>query len=72
MSELSMHEMEAELGEVLPEREALSAIAFGRGSHATQVTHVTNVNANDFSNATAVGFGSTAISSAHQTVVVNG
>ena len=64
MSELSMHELEAEIGEVLPEREALSAIAIGRGNHATQInnhnttnnvtSHVTTVNANDFSNATAV------------------
>jgi hypothetical protein len=72
MSELSMRELEAELGEVLPQREALSAIAFGPRSHATQVTHVTHVNANDFSNATAVGFGNAAVSSAHQTAVVNG
>ena len=32
MSELSMHELEAELGEVLPEREALSAIASAGGA----------------------------------------
>jgi hypothetical protein len=72
MSELSMRELEAQTGEVLPEREALSAIAFGPRSHATQVTHITNVHANDFSNAIAVGGGSTAISSAHQTVIVSG
>jgi hypothetical protein len=70
MSELSMHELEAQTGEVLPEREALSSFAFGSYNHRT--THITNVNAINGSSAVAQGFGSTAVSSAHQTVIVNG
>ena len=38
MPELSMHELEAQTGEVLPEREALSAaFVFGSRNHVTQV-----------------------------------
>ena len=82
MSELSMHELEAQTGEVLPEREALSAIATGFGTHATQInnhnttnnlsSHVTTVSASDSSNATSFGFANTTVSSAHQTVIVSG
>ena len=71
MSELSPHELEAQTGEVLPEREALSVgFAFGSFNHRT--THITNVNAGNSSTAVAQGYGSTAFSSAHQTVIVNG
>jgi hypothetical protein len=82
MSELSMHELEAQTGEVLPEREALSAVAIGFGNHATQInnhnttnnltSHVTTVNASDSSNATSFGFANTTISSAHQSINVSG
>ena len=44
MSELSMHELAAELGEVLPEREALSVgFAFGSFNHRTTINqnHIT-------------------------------
>jgi hypothetical protein len=66
MSELSMRELAAELGEVLPEREALSAIAFGPRSHATQV------NAFNQANSLSTGFFSSAHSSANQFVITNG
>jgi hypothetical protein len=71
MSELSMHELEAQTGEVLPEREALS-VGFAVGSFNHRTTHITTVNAGNASSAVAQGFGSTAVSSAHQTVIVNG
>ena len=46
MSELSMRELEAQTGEVLPEREALSAyFVFGPHNRITQVSHTTTVNA---------------------------
>jgi hypothetical protein len=80
MSELSMHELEAQTGEVLPEREALS-VGFATGSfnHTTTVNHntthvtsatVTGVNS---SSANVVGSAfSSATSSAGQTVIVHG
>ena len=70
MSELSMHELEAQTGEVLPEREALSVFAVGSFNHRT--THITNVNAVNSSNAVSTGFASSATSSAGQTVIVHG
>src|ERR1700720_2963958 len=54
MSELSMHELEAQTGEVLPEREALAVgFAFGSFNHTTN--HLTAVNANNGSNAQVIG-----------------
>ena len=72
MSELSMHELEAQTGEVLPEREALSVgVAIGSFNHRT--THITAVNANNASNAQVLGSAlSSAHSSANQTVIVHG
>ena len=40
MSELSMHELEAQIGEVLPEREALSVFV-GSFNHHTTINHNT-------------------------------
>jgi hypothetical protein len=37
MSELSIHELETEHAEVLPEREALSFLHIGGGNHVTSV-----------------------------------
>jgi hypothetical protein len=67
MAELSMHELEAQTGEVLPEREALSA-AFVFGSR----NHVTQVNAFNQANSLSTGFISSAHSSANQVVITNG
>jgi len=73
MSELSMHELEAQTGEVLPEREALSTyFVFGSRNHVTQVTHNTAVNASNASSAVSTGAFSSATSSAGQTVIVHG
>jgi hypothetical protein len=78
MSELSMHELAAELGEVLPEREALSVgFAIGSFNHRTTVTntttHVTSVNATNASSAAVTNSAfSAANSSAGQTVIVHG
>jgi hypothetical protein len=84
MSELSMHELEAQTGEVLPEREALSVgFAINSFNHTTNVnhntttttttSHVTTVNANNSSNASvSQSFLSSARSSAGQNVSVNG
>jgi hypothetical protein len=72
MSELSMHELEAQTGEVLPEREAL-AVGFAFGSFNHRTTHITAVNANNGSNAQVIASAfSSAHSSANQTVNVNG
>ena len=64
MSELSMHELEAEHGEVLPEREALSRFvtvgSFNGHNH---------INAFNEANAFATR-GGTAISTATQTITV--
>ena len=72
MSELSMHELEAQTGEVLPEREALAVgFAFNSFNHTTN--HFTAVNANNGSNAQVIGSAfSSAHSSANQAVIVNG
>ncbi len=78
MSELSMHELEAQHGEVLPEREALSVgFAVGSFNHRTTInnttTHVTTVTASNSSNAAVTNsVFSTANSSAGQTVIVRG
>ena len=78
MSELSMHELEAELGEVLPEREALSVgFAVGSFNHRTTVTnnttHITTVTASNSSNsAVANSFLSSSHSAANQSVTVVG
>jgi len=72
MSELSMHELEAQTGEVLPEREAL-AVGFAFGSFNHNTNHVTVVNTNNGSNAQVLGSAlSSAHSSANQTVIVHG
>jgi hypothetical protein len=83
MSELSMHELEAQTGEVLPEREALSAIAIGSRNHATQInnhnttnnitSHTTTVSSsNSSTSAVANSFLSSSRSSANQSVTVVG
>src|SRR6476620_11225564 len=47
MSELSMHELEAQTSEVLPEREALSVgVAIGSFNHRTTINHNTTNNIN--------------------------
>jgi hypothetical protein len=62
MSELSMHELEAQTGEVLPEREALSRVTVINGGH----NHVRAVNV-----ATALASrGGRADADATQTVIV--
>jgi hypothetical protein len=72
MSELSMHELEAQTGEVLPEREALS-VGFAIGSFNHRTTHITNVNAGNSSTAAVANSAfSSATSSANQTVIVHG
>jgi hypothetical protein len=73
MSELSMHELEAQTGEVLPEREALSAyFVFGSHNRITQVSHTTTVTATNASNAVSNGAYSSATSTANQGVFVSG
>jgi len=84
MSELSMHELEAQHGEVLPEREALSTIVLGSHNHVTQVnnhvnnhvtSHVTTVSANQSASSTSAVTNSVLSSSSssnHQAIVVNG
>jgi hypothetical protein len=80
MSELSIHELEAQTGEVLPEREALSVFAFNSfnrhiDSHntTTTTTHITTVTATNSSNsAVANSFLSSSHSSATQSVSVVG
>ena len=73
MSELSMHELEAQTGEVLPESEALSTyFVFGSRNHVTQVTHNTAVNATNASSAVSNGAFSSATSTANQGVFVSG
>jgi hypothetical protein len=77
MSELSMHELEAQTGEVLPEREALSVFV-GSFNHRTTINHNTthNTNANitaaNSSSAVSTGVASSATSSASQSVSVTG
>jgi hypothetical protein len=78
MSELSILELEAQHGEVLPEREALSVgVAIGSFNHRTTVTnnttHVTTVNAsNGSTSAVANSLLSSSHSSANQSVTVVG
>jgi hypothetical protein len=83
MSELSIHELEAQTGEVLPEREALSVFAFNSfnrhiDSHNTTTTnntttHLTTVTAsNSSSSSVSQAFLSSSHSSATQSVSVNG
>jgi hypothetical protein len=75
MSELSMHELEAQTGEVLPEREALSVFV-GSFNHNTTVnhntSHITTVTASNSSSALSSGLASSATSTAGQTVIVHG
>lgn len=80
MSELSILELEAQHGEVLPEREALSVFvgSFNRNTtvnHNTTntTTHVTTVTAsNSSSSSVANSFLSSSRSSAGQSVTVTG
>jgi hypothetical protein len=82
MSELSILELEAQHGEVLPEREALSVgFAVGSFNHRTTITnnttnntvHTTTVTAsNSSTSAVANSFLSSSHSSASQSVSVNG
>jgi hypothetical protein len=78
MSELSMHELAAELGEVLPEREALSVgFAVGSFNHRTTINqnHITTTTVNGTNTSSAAvsnSFLSSANSSAGQTVIVYG
>jgi hypothetical protein len=78
MSELSMHELEAQTGEVLPEREALSVgYAVGSFNHRTTVNqnHITTANVNGVNTSSAAVANSafsSATSSAGQTVIVRG
>jgi hypothetical protein len=56
MSELSMHELEAEHGEVLPEREALAHVfnigSFNGGNHINTITSSKAVSFGGFDNST--------------------
>ena len=78
MSELSMHELAAELGEVLPEREALSVgFAICSFNHRTTINqnHITTATVNGTNTSTAAVTNSafsSATSSASQTVIVHG
>jgi hypothetical protein len=84
MSELSILELEAQHGEVLPEREALSVgVAIGSFNHRTTInhntttntatTHTTSVSAsNSSTSAVANSFLSSSRSSATQSVSVVG
>jgi hypothetical protein len=63
MSELSIHELEAQHGEVLPEREALSHVVVINGGH-------NHVRAIDFAKAVSVGKDSEATATATQTIIV--
>ena len=76
MSELSMHELEAQTGEVLPEREALSVFVGSFNHHTTinhNTTHTTTVTATNSSSASVSQADlSSARSSASQSVTVNG
>jgi hypothetical protein len=70
MSELSIHELEAQHGEVLPEREALGV--HGGGFSVTKNVTVTHINASNHSSVTqSGGYYQTASSSASQTITVN-
>ena len=77
MSELSMHELEAQTGEVLPEREALS-IFVGSFNHPTTINHNTThttstvITASNSSNAVSTGIASSATSTAGQSISVHG
>jgi hypothetical protein len=77
MSELSMHELAAELGEVLPEREALSVV-IGSFNHRTTINHNSNhvttavITASNSSTAVSSGIASSATSSAGQSISVHG
>jgi len=77
MSELSMHELEAQTGEVLPEREALSVFV-GSFNHRTTINHNANhtttatISASNTSSAVSTGIGSSAHSSAGQSISVSG
>jgi hypothetical protein len=76
MSELSMHELEAQTGEVLPEREALGVV-IGSFNHRTTINHNTShattavINANNTSTAVSTGIASSAHSSAGQSISVS-
>jgi hypothetical protein len=86
MSELSILELEAQHGEVLPEREALSVgFAIGSFNHRTTIndthnttttnttSHVTSVTASNSSSSSVTNsFLSASRSSASQSVNVNG
>ena len=82
MSELSILELEAQHGEVLPEREALSVgFAVGSFNHRTTITnnttnnttHITTVTASNSSSSSVTNsFLSSSHSSAGQSVNVNG
>jgi len=73
MSELSMRELEAQTGEILPEREALSAyFVFGSHNRVMQVSHATAVTATNTSTAVSNGVLSSATSTANQGVFVHG
>jgi len=63
MSELSIHELEAQHGEVLPEREALSH--FTLGSYNTHVNAINHVNASNHATVNQLGgFGADQVGSA--------
>lgn len=75
MSELSMHELEAQTGEVLPEREALSVFAINSFNHRTTINHnhttTAVINANNTSTAVSTGIASSAHSDAGQSISVS-
>jgi len=78
MSELSMHELEAQTGEVLPEREALATFVYAPHSRFTQINNTSNhitsttISASNTSSALSTGFASSATSSAGQSIYVHG
>jgi hypothetical protein len=67
MSELSIHDLETQTGELLPEREALG-IYTALGSFNTHVTHVVAINSSEAVQALALGSSNNAVSL--QSVVV--
>ena len=77
MSELSMRELKAQTGEVLPEREALSVFV-GSFNHRTTINHNSNhvtttvITASNSSNAVSTGIASSATSTAGQSISVHG
>jgi hypothetical protein len=66
MSELSIHDLETQTGELLPEREALGIVTLG--SFNTHVTHVVAINSSEAVQALALGSSNNAVSI--QSVVV--